>query len=176
MKRLMLGGALVAAMALPSAAAAEEPTPAEFKNASKQCKAMKKASGAANFKALYKSHGKCVSSIAKQKAATEEKQEQQAKTNAAKQCKELRDQDKAAFSQQYKNLGKCVSEKAKQNKAEADKEEAQEDKARVNAAKQCKKEKKDAEQFAADYGSKKNAFGKCVSKKAQAQEDEPTEG
>ena len=172
----MLGGALVAAMALPSAAVAEEPTPTEFKNASKQCKAMKKAAGAANFKLLYSSHGKCVSSIAKQKAATEEKQEQQAKTNASKQCKELRDQDKAAFAKQYKNLGQCVSQKAKQDKAEADKQEAEQDQNRVNAAKQCKEERKNAEKFAADYGSKKNAFGKCVSKKAQAQNDQPAQG
>ena len=175
MKKLILGGALVAALAVPSAAVAEEPTPTQFKNASKQCKALKAASGAANFKTMYSSHGKCVSSIAKQKAATDEKQEKQARTNASKQCKELRDQNRAAFSQEYKNLGKCVSQKARQNKAEADEQEAEKDRDRVNAAKQCKKERKDKAQFAADYGSKKNAFGKCVSKKARAQNDQPAQ-
>ena len=38
----------------------------------------------------------------------------------------------------------------------------------MNAAKTCKQAKKDdAEQFKADYGSRRNAFGKCVSKTAK---------
>ena len=43
-----------------------------------------------------------------------------------------------------------------------------EQKDRVNAAKTCKQAKKDdAEQFEKDYGSRRNAFGKCVSKTAK---------
>jgi hypothetical protein len=58
--------------------------------------------------------------------------------------------------------GKCVSGKARHATE-------QETEARVNAAKTCKKLK--AEQkatFEANYGTKKNAFGKCVSETAKA--------
>ena len=45
----------------------------------------------------------------------------------------------------------------------------------MNAAKACRAEQTAPERtFAADYGTGKNAFGKCVSQKAQAQNDEPT--
>ena len=65
-------------------------------------------------------------------------------------------------------FGKCVSEKAKAKKAAADKEdEAQEDD-KINAAQTCKAAKKDnEEQFGEDWGTKRNAFGKCVSATAK---------
>ena len=112
------------------------------------------------------------------------------RTNAAKECKAERAEDPAAFRTKYgtnKNgnnaYGKCVSKKAKANKAEADQQEAQQDQQRVNAAKQCKAERSDAnfaaghdgKSFSDFYGTnknKKNAFGKCVSKKAQEQNEQ----
>ena len=56
--------------------------------------------------------------------------------------------------------------KAAKDEADAEDEAKQDD--RVNAAKTCKKAKKDdADQFEEDYGSRRNAFGKCVSRTAK---------
>jgi hypothetical protein len=71
----------------------------------------------------------------------------------------------------YKNLGACVSSKAQQANGSA-----------TNAAKQCKTEQADGNfagthggksfsDFYGTNGNKKNAFGKCVSSKAQAGTD-----
>ena len=196
-----MSGVLAASLAVPAGAAAQDPSPQDFKNAAKYCKALKKASGTNNFNQLYgtkkNAYGKCVSSTARKKAKQDERQEREAKSNAAKQCKAERSDPNFAASHDGKSFnefygtnkngknayGKCVSQKAKANKSEADKEEAQGDENRVNAAKQCKAERKD-ENFAASHDGKsfsefygtnknrKNAFGKCVSKKAQEQEAE----
>jgi hypothetical protein len=136
-------------------------------------------------------YGKCVSKQAKNNA----KDDKQARTNAAKDCKAERAQSDAdfgashggkTFAQQYgtgkkgKNAyGNCVSLKAHQNKQAA----AQKNKDELNAAKQCKAEKAQSDAdfgashggktFAQQYGSNqngKNAFGRCVSSKAKAQE------
>ena len=193
-KRMTTAALLCGALALPAgASAAEAPDPANFKNAAKYCKALKTASGDANFKTMFgggnNAYGKCVSKAAKRDAA----QEDQAKTNASKQCKaeaaQNPDEFKAAhggktFAEFYgtgKNgsnaHGKCVSQKAKANKTEADKQEKQD----VNSAEQCRAEQKQnpdefkaahgGKTFAEFYGTnanKKNAFGKCVSAKSKA--------
>jgi hypothetical protein len=142
-------------------------------------------------------YGKCVSNQAKNNA----KDDKQAHSNAAKDCKAEQaqsDEEFAAahggktFAQQYgtgktgKNAyGKCVSQKAHENKAEA----AEENKEELSAAKECKAEKAQSdEEFGASHGGKtfaqqygtnkngKNAFGKCVSSKANEQgEDEDGE-
>jgi hypothetical protein len=92
--------------------------------------------------------------------------------NAAKTCKAERDEDAAAFAEKYGTntnnrnaLGKCVSTQS---------QEAVEDtaEARVDAAATCKTERDaDAAAFTEKYGTnknKKNAFGKCVSAAAKA--------
>ena len=186
MKKLILSGALVAALALPSAASAADPSPADFKNASKYCKALKAASGS-NFSTLYKNHGKCVSAVAKQKAAEEAKQEEAAQKNASQQCRDERAADPQAFATKYgtnkngKNaFGKCVSQKAKADKTEADEQEKAEDEAKIEAAKQCKAERKaDPAAFEQKYGTnrnKRNAFGKCVSRTANGSTEQPAQG
>ena len=98
-------------------------------------------------------------------------------SNAAKECKALRTaMGKVNFANTYgtnenkKNAyGKCVSQKASANKQKAD----EQDQAVVNAAKTCRAEQKlDPVAFKTKYGTnanKKNAFGKCVSQKAKAQ-------
>jgi hypothetical protein len=201
MKKLITSCSLAVALAVPAAANAGQPTPPVYKNAAKQCKALKAAAGTNNFNELYgtkkNAYGKCVSSLSKQKQKTEERQQEEAKSNAAKDCKaERADQNFAAshggktFAEFYgtnkngKNAyGKCVSSKAKANKAEADEQEAQKDENRVNAAKQCKAERGDEnfasthdnKSFAEFYGTNtnnKNAFGKCVSKKASEQNEQ----
>ena len=112
MRRLLLVAVLVTAVVAPSALAAD-PTPADFKNAAKYCKAMREAKGTAAFATLYgtntnkkNAYGKCVSSTAKAKA---EKREDTAETKAAAaECKKQQAADAAKFAQDYKNLGQCV--------------------------------------------------------------------
>jgi hypothetical protein len=176
MKKLILSGALVAALAVPAAAAADEPTPTEAKNAAKECKALRTASGADNFKQMFggksNAFGKCVSQRAKQN----HQQSATAQKNAAKECKAERDADPAAFKTKYKNLGKCVSERAKQKQQEQAEQAKQEDTAEKNAAKKCKAQRKnDQAGFEAAYGKKRNAFGKCVSANAKGSSGQYTQ-
>ena len=195
-KRITTVAFLACALAVPGSAVAADPDPANFKNAAKYCKALRAASGDANFKAMFggksNAYGKCVSKAARR----DQKQEDTAKTNASKQCKAEAAQNpeefKAAhggktFAEFYgtgngKNAhGKCVSQKAKQNKAEADKQERED----VNSAKECRTEQsQNPDEFKAAHGGKsftefygtnengKNAFGKCVSSKSKAKNDE----
>ena len=168
MKKLLIAAALTAAAIAPVAANAADPVRSDFKNAAKYCKALKAASGS-NFASMFgtkkNAYGKCVSKNAHKAANEDAKQKQEAKTNAARECKaELGDSKKGG-----KNAyGKCVSARARAEKQQADQEDAQQAKDRINAAKTCKQAKKDdADQFAADWGTRRNAFGKCVSKTAR---------
>src|SRR5215211_8969922 len=130
MKKLLLlvCAALVAAVVVPTFASAADPSPSDFKNAAKYCKALKAASGSNNFVSMFgtrkNAYGKCVSSTAKQQANEDAKQEKAAKTNAAKECNAEREDATFAaghgaktFAQFYgtgslKNaFGKCVSQK-----------------------------------------------------------------
>jgi hypothetical protein len=154
--KLMIAAAGAVAALVPVGALAHhggtEPNPAHT------CKAQQQAMGATAFKAAYgggsNAFGVCVSRVAKQQQA--------AKTSASSACAAERAANPAAFATEYgsKGLGKCVSQSAKQ------KNDAQ-TRATVSAAKQCKA--LTAAQLAADYGSGKNAFGKCVSARAKAQ-------
>jgi hypothetical protein len=185
MKKLLIAAAVAAAAVAPVAAMAADPAPADFKNAAKFCKAFKAASGS-NFASMFgtkkNAYGKCVSKTAKSNANEDATQEKTAKTNAAKECKAERGD--AAFADSHggksfaefygtnkngKNAyGKCVSTKAKAKKAAADKEDKAQAANRVSAAKSCKQAKKDdADKFAEDFGTRRNAFGKCVSKTAK---------
>ena len=166
MKKLLLAAALSVAVIAPATASAQDPNPADFKNAAKFCKEFRDGAGKANFATLFgtkkNAYGKCVSTTAKKNAAEDAAQEKAAKEAAREECRAVKTKgSKNAF-------GKCVSEKAKAKKAAADKEdEAQEDD-RVNAAKSCKAAKKDdATAFGTKWGTKKNAFGKCVSATAK---------
>ena len=155
----------------PVAVAASDP-PADLARA--ECKTEKHDMGTKVFKLTY-----AAKSTSKAMAACIAKAEPVAATaeqNAAKACKAERDADPAAFTEKYgtnknkKNAyGKCVS-----GKAEEATEETTED--RVNAAKTCKTERDaDPAAFTAKYGTnknKKNAFGKCVSAKAKAEDDQ----
>jgi hypothetical protein len=155
------------ALALPAAALAADDTPSATDVASAACKNERVQLGTKTFKATYASK----STSAAMSACTEKRDGAAATDlkNAAKACKAERAADAAAFTTKYgtnKNgrnaYGKCVSAKAREATA-------QQTEARVNAAKTCKKLK--AEQkaaFEAAYGKKSNAFGKCVSKTANA--------
>ena len=162
MKKLLLAAALSAAVIAPAAASAQDP--ATSKNAANYCKEFRDGAGKANFVTIFgtkkNAYGKCVSKTAKENAAEDAAQAKEAKTNAAKECK--------AEGLKGREYGKCVSTKAKAKKAAADKEdEAQEDD-KINAAQTCKAAmKSSAEQFGKDWGTGRNAFGKCVSSTAK---------
>jgi hypothetical protein len=93
------------------------------------------------------------------------------KREANKECRDERgttDATREAFKVKYGNFGACVSQKAPEAKAERKA-------AKTNASRECREERGDTEAeraaFRAKYGANandKNAFGKCVSQKAQA--------
>jgi hypothetical protein len=114
MRRLVLVVALIAAVVVPSALAAD-PTPADFKNAAKYCKAVRESKGVQAFATLYgtntnkkNAYGKCVSKTASAKA---EKREDAAEAQAVADCKKQKADDAAKFAETYKNLGQCVKTK-----------------------------------------------------------------
>ena len=163
----------VAAMALLGAGAAADNPENPNNVAAKQCQAEKHAVGNQAFKEIYGKHA--MKNCLGRNAADAEA----AVDNAAKECDaELELLGEEAFTAQYGTnpngqnaFGKCVSSKA-QAAAEEDAEET------ANAAKECKAERESMgdEAFAAEYGTNKNgknAFGKCVSEKAQAEEELP---
>jgi hypothetical protein len=104
------------------------------------------------------------------------------KTNAAKFCKQLAAASGGKHSETYasavralfpdarhvtaKNAyGKCVSAKRKEKQTDAT--QAQDERT-LNAAQTCKAQRKDdAAGFATQWGTRRNAFGKCVSATAK---------
>lgn len=174
MKRAWIVCVATAALAVPAVSSAAV-SQTDFKNAAKFCKALRADMGVNTFKQAFgtnknkrNAHGKCVSKHARTL--------DEVHSDAVKQCKAEREADPAAFAAKYgsnknkKNaLGKCVSQAERQLKgAAADKI--------VNAAKECKAERKaDESAFAAKYGTnenKRNAFGKCVSRTVRENETE----
>jgi len=186
LKRIAIACTLAVGLTVPATAGAEKPTKTDKQNASEQCRELRTGMGEAAFNQLYGTNkndenafGKCVSKFAKE----EQQERKAAKSEAQKDCKAEQDADEAAFDEKYgtgkngKNAyGKCVSTQAKENKERADKADEAKDENRVNAAKECREEQKaDAAAFKETYGTnanKSNAFGKCVSAKAKAQNDE----
>jgi hypothetical protein len=117
-KRTLTICALIGAVLVPSALAAD-PTPADFKNAAKYCKAVREAKGVDAFQTQHgtnknrkNAYGKCVSATAKAKAEKREDAEEQNAATAA--CKKQQSENATKFAQDYKNFGQCVkTEKAK---------------------------------------------------------------
>jgi len=179
--RMMLPALAAMALAVP-ALADDTTTPASTPTAEQQCRTERDQMGKAVFAQTYGTNknrsnafGKCVS---KRSKATDDAAAD-AHTNASKDCDTEEAADPAAFKAKYgsgKNganaHGKCVSSKAK---AETNATVKQETDADVAAAKSCKAERKaDPAAFKAKYGTnanKSNAFGKCVSAQAKAQND-----
>jgi hypothetical protein len=161
------------AVALVVAAGAFASDGSDQTNAARTCRAERTAMGADAFRLLYgtlpnrsNALGKCVSKHARA--------EHQATANASQACRTERESlGEAAFNAKYGRsdkdrsaFGKCVSQQAKAARAEQQEET-------VNAARTCKAERKalGAEAFRAKHGTnrnKSNAFGKCVSKLANA--------
>jgi hypothetical protein len=130
MKRMFLVCALVGALLVPAALAAD-PVPSDYKNAAKYCQALREAKGVEAFRAQWGStthpnkknaFGKCVSATNKakakkaddEKADDDEKSDDAAEAKATAACKKQQSDDAAKFAQDYKNFGQCV--KAQQDK------------------------------------------------------------
>jgi hypothetical protein len=177
--KAMLFAALLAALILPAAAFADEPTGQDQENAARACSALRASMGLDLFRQTYgtaasnrrNAFGKCVSQWARA--------EQQNRQSARSQCAaEQADpnvpaaHDGKTFAQFYGTgkganaFGRCVSGKAKSASAE-DRQDT------LNAARECKAERKTlgVPDFRAKYGKNandRNAFGKCVSALAKA--------
>lgn len=173
MRRTTILIAVAAALAIPAAALAEDTAPNPASAAVNECRQQKATMGAQSFADLYGTNahksnamGKCVSKTRRSAAA--------AVANAAKTCTAEQADVGFASSHDGKDFatfygtsskgkgkgnayGSCVSQHAKGTIAT-------ETAATVKAAKWCKAARSDAKQFAADYGTRRNAFGKCVSK------------
>ena len=184
-KKLLIVACTAIACAVPAVASgANDPAT----NAAKFCKQLATASGgkhsetyasavrtmfpnASNVTAK-NAYGKCVSSKTKENRTETAAAAQQAHKNAAKTCKAQQSSDPSGFATQWgtkKNAyGKCVSATARANEQQAAQQQTQDDQNTVNAAKTCKAQRKnDAAGFATQWGTKKNAFGKCVSTTAK---------
>jgi hypothetical protein len=172
MKTILAATGLALVFLIPTGAIAK-PDKSEVDAAKAECKAERGASRAA-FKTNYDGFADCVG----KKAKEEEAENEEAVKNAAKECKAERDLNAEAFKTKYgtnkngKNaFGKCVSGKASEKKAAMDAADAQEIAETKNAAKECAAERAANEAaFKEKYGTNRNdrnAFGKCVSRKAR---------
>jgi hypothetical protein len=169
MKKITLVAGLALILVLPAVSVAK-PTPdrADKRAAKTECNMFRGHSSATReaFQTKYDTFKVCVRSRARDEA----QEEQSAHTNAAKECKA---KVPALHGREY---GKCVSSTAKAKEHEADQEDQENASDFKNAAKECDAERDlDEAAFADQYGTnanKKNAFGKCVSKKARENHEE----
>ncbi len=187
MKKMILLGAVALTVPPSAALAADSPSPARSQ-AEKNCREQRAKIGVTTFKELYGTNkngsnafGKCVS----KQTAVVTGIESQSNQNASQQCAaERASLGEDAFQAKYstnKNrphpngtngFGKCVSSTAKSKSTTANAEQQQRT---INAARKCKAERRslgDAA-FRNKYGTnrnKSNAFGKCVSRTARAQQ------
>jgi hypothetical protein len=163
--------AVVAAI-LPVAAFADPATQADKANGARACTALKASMGA-TFASTYATFGKCVSQWTRAEHQNRHEAEAACKAEqadagfAAAHGGKSFDQFYGAGKQGANALNRCV-------KAKSAAASAKELKATTNAARKCKAERAlDAAAFKSKYGTgetKANAFGKCVSKLAQAQQ------
>jgi hypothetical protein len=183
MKRLLIIATALTMLAVPAGTAvAAKPSKADRREAQTECRAERGTTEATReaFKAGYGSFGACVSQRAREAKA----ERTAARRNAAQECRAERGETAAsrtAFQEKYGTnankrnaFGKCVSQKAKAKRAEQDADDAEEAQDRKNAAQECDAERGDTaasrKAFEDKYGTnrnKRNAFGKCVSQKAQ---------
>jgi hypothetical protein len=166
--------AMAVAVVLPVAAHADPATSADKANGARACNALKTSMGAAAFSSTYATFGKCVSAWTRA--------EHQNRHEASAAC--TAEQADAGFAAahdgktfaQYYGVGKRGANALNRcTQAKLKAASAAERQATAKAAKQCKAERGSlgAEAFRAKYGAgaeKANAFGKCVSKLARAQQ------
>jgi hypothetical protein len=185
MKKITLFTGLALVLVLPAVALAKPHADQADKRAAKaECKTLRGKTAATReaFRTEFKNFAACV----KAKAADEAQEEQTAHKNAAKECRAEREElGQQAFAEQYgtnankKNaFGKCVSKKAREKEAAADEQDQEAATTFKNAAKECAAERDEmgeeafGEQYGTEQSNRRNAFGKCVSKKVREAEAE----
>ena len=177
MKKLLIAVCATAAVAAPAFASSTQAQRQAHRQAVKTCQGLHRSMSRAEFKATYGRNGvaHCVKKETAENTAETQQAQQNAHDSAEKQCRTERSQDPAAFQTKYgdnkngKNaFGKCVSKLASQKQQELQAQDNQQDQNQVNAARTCHKaHKDDATAFAQKWGTKRNAFGKCVSSTAR---------
>ena len=181
MKRLLVPAALLAALAVPTGAmAAPAPSKADRAEAKRECRALKDAAETQrNFASVVALERKtstrnATTQCRKERAADARSERTSARRAAFEACRAEHKGPRTTRGrkEQPNAFGKCISAAAKAHNGQADAEQRERS---LNPAKACRAEQEaSSEQFAAAYGTKRNAFGKCVSAKAKAQnEDEP---
>jgi hypothetical protein len=191
MTKITVAVGLAVALALPvSALAKPQPDQADKRAASAECKTLRGNLDSTReaFLTQFRNFGTCVS----KKAVEEAVEEQNAHTNAARECRTERGtsaQDRADFAEKYGTngregtqgfghnaFGKCVSTKAKAKEHAADVRDQLEATEWKNAAKECDAARGDTDEsraaFGTTWGTDENAFGKCVSETAEANNEE----
>ena len=172
MIRWLTGIALIAVFVVPNALAAPTPPGPDRVNAARDCQAMREGMGITTFRTTYgtvqanrrNAFGRCV--------AQWTREERENRVNAAQTCAAEREADAAAFQTKYgvgaNAFGKCVSMARRSERAD-------DRQATLNAAQTCRAERgttpASRAAFNATYGENendRNAFGKCVSMHAQA--------
>jgi hypothetical protein len=183
MRTRILTAVVLAALVVPAVAFGDDPTGQDRANAARACKALRASMGDALFKQTYgtaasnrrNAYGRCVSRSARA--------EHQNRQSAQSACEAERNDANFASAhggksfeefygtgpQRANAFGRCVSSKARSASAESRRET-------LNAARQCKAERRTLGEaaFRAKYGrtqNDRNAFGKCVSALAKAQND-----
>jgi hypothetical protein len=174
MKSKLFLGVLLAALALPAAALAAIPNGQDRENAARTCKSLRAAMGPTVFGQTYgtaesnrrNAMGRCVSQHTRAENA--------ARQSARAACTTERNDpnfaashDGKTFQEFYGSFARCVSSKLSAARAEARSDT-------LSAARECKAERSEMglPAFRAKYGrnsSDRNAFGKCVSALAKAQ-------
>ena len=181
MKFRIIVAALAIAAVVPVAASAESGDSSDKANGARACEALKLSLGDALFKSTYGTNadrsnafGQCVSKWTR--AERQNRQEAMTACTAEQADSNFAASHGGKTFEQFYGVGKrgaAAMQHCVQSKRQGD--STAERRATVNAAKQCKAERnRDAAAFKTTYGtndSKSNAFGKCVSKLAQAQQD-----
>ena len=170
MKKALISLGILVSLALP-AGAMGTPNHTDKTNAAKECRTEQGTTDATKlaFSQKYGTNdndanafGKCVST----RARAEESQRKAARKAARRACAARKHGKHHAY-------GRCVKHKQKALKRKADREDVKEIKSEQNAARTCATEREQTgdDAFAKKYGTnrtKRNAFGKCVSKAARS--------
>lgn len=161
MKKLTIGCALAASLALPGIASAADRH--EVREAARECRADRAAMGAEEFRAQHGSLGRCIRAAVR----ADRRADRSARRQAVRECREQ--------GLRGRELASCIRGEVR----EAEAEQRQEAREQRNAARDCRAERETLgeEAFREQYGTnhnKRNAFGKCVSSKV-AEGDENSE-
>jgi len=177
-KRLLIPAALVAVLAVPATSMAA-PTSADKREARAECKALERAAETSkNFVSLVRletptSPGKAFSNCRKERRTAAKEERREARSSAVEACRAEHPRESRQRGRGNSAFGQCVASLSRAENREADAEQRERT---LNPARACRAEQEaSSEDFAKAFGTRSNAFGKCVSQKAQAQQDEEPE-